>query len=99
MHPIEPGSQVYVYSLRVMPKSNRVYFIVMQGALPSQVDFDFPKGFLATAEFAQVQEAIQNVFAVASSPNAPAEGGQAVPAVSQPASQIGRASCRERGQI
>jgi hypothetical protein len=86
MHPIEPGSQVYVHSLRVMQKSNRVYFIVMQGALPSQVDFDFPKGFLATAELAQVQEAIQNVFAVASSPSSPAEGGQAAPAVSQPAS-------------
>lgn len=85
MHPIEPGAQVYVYSLRVMQKSNRVYFIVMQGALPSQVDFDFPKGFLATAELAQVQEAIQNVFAVASSPSSPAEGGQVAPAVTEPA--------------
>jgi hypothetical protein len=85
MHPIEPGSQVNLSALRVMQKSNRVYFLVMQGDLPSQVDFDFPKGFLATAELAQIQEAIQNVFAVAGSPSAPAaEGGQTSPAVSQP---------------
>lgn len=86
MQSIAPGSQVSLLVVRVVQKSNRVYFVVSQGAIASQVDFDFPKGFLATAELAQVQEAIQNVFAVASSPSSPAEGGQAAPAVSQPAS-------------
>jgi hypothetical protein len=97
MRPIAPGTQVYLSVMQVIQKSNRVSFVVLQcsvadcsggaeGALPSQVDFEFPKGFLAIAQLAQVQEAIRHVFSVASGPNAPAQGGQVAPAVSQPAS-------------
>jgi hypothetical protein len=95
--PIAPGTQVYLSDMKVFQKTNRVSIVVLQcsvgdcsagfeGALPSQVDFEFPKGFLATTQLAEVQEAIQQVFSLASGPNAPAQGGQVALAVSQPAS-------------
>ena len=95
--PIAPGTQVYLGEMKVYQKNNKVAFGVLQcsvgdcsggvaGAVSAQVDFEFPKGFLATAQLAQVQEAIHHVFSAASSPNATTQGGQVAPAVSQPAS-------------
>jgi hypothetical protein len=96
LHPIAPGTQVYLGEMKVYQKNNKVAFAVLkcsvadcsggvEGAASSQVDFEFPKGFLATAQLSQVQESIRHVFSIASAANAPAEGGQVAPAVSQPA--------------
>jgi hypothetical protein len=91
--PIDPGTKVYVAEMKVNQKTNRISFAVIQctmvgtvancnGAV-SQVDFEFPKGFLATAQLAQVQEAIHRVFSIDYIPKGPAQGGQ-VAAVSEP---------------
>jgi len=84
IQPIAPGTQVLIAGLKVNQKSNRVIFLVVQGAITSQVDFEFPKDFLATAQLAQVQEVIGNVFSGANAPEAPAEEAQAAPTVSEP---------------
>jgi peptidyl-prolyl cis-trans isomerase A (cyclophilin A) len=49
------------------------------------VDFEFPKGFLATAQLAQVQDVIGRIFSIDGSPNAPAQEAQVASAVSEPA--------------
>jgi hypothetical protein len=84
IQPIAPGTEVSIASMKVNQKSNRVAFVVVQGAITSQVDFEFPKGFLATAQLAQVQEVIGNVFSGGNAPEAPAQEAQAAPAVSEP---------------
>ena len=90
MQPIAPATQVYLSVMQVTQKSNRVDFVVLQcnvpdcsggveGAIVSQVEFEFPKGFLATAQLAQVEEAIHHVFAVAGRSNATAQQGGSQP--------------------
>jgi hypothetical protein len=51
----------------------------------SQVDFEFPKGSLATAGFAQFQDAVSHVFSVVSRPNSPAQAVQGGAPVGEPA--------------
>ena len=94
--PIAQGTQLYLSDMQVDQKHSQVIFAVTQcsvadcpsgveGAVFSQVNFEFPKGFLDTAQFAQVQEAIGRVFSIASTPNAPAQGSEIAQAVSEPA--------------
>jgi hypothetical protein len=83
--PIVPGTEVNLDDIKVFQKENRVALVVFQGqcavpdcsqhyegAVVAQVDFEFPKGFLATAQLAQVQQEIGHVFS-RSSPDAPAQ--------------------------
>jgi hypothetical protein len=82
--PIAPGTQVSIANLKVYQKNNRVTFFVVQGAVTSQVDFEFSKGFLETAQLAQVQEVVSHVFSVAGSPNSPGQETQVAAAASEP---------------
>jgi len=95
--PIAPGTQVNLGDMKVFQRQNRVAFVVFQGqcavadctrhfvgSIDAEVDFEFPKGFLATAQLAQVQEVIGHVFSIVSSIDAPAQGGQDAPTVSEP---------------
>jgi hypothetical protein len=81
--PIAPGTQVYLAEAKVYPKNNKVAFAVVQGDVASQVDFEFPKGFLATAQLGQVQEAVSHVFSMASTPDAPGREATVAPTVSE----------------
>ena len=96
-HSITPGTSVSLSVMQVTAKSNRIDFVVLQcdvadcssgseTAVASQVTFEFPKGFLAIAELAQVQKVIHRVFSVAGSPNAADPRGQVALGASQPAS-------------
>jgi hypothetical protein len=76
---IAPGTQVSIASMKINQKSNRVSFVVVQDAISSQVDFEYSKGFLATAQLAQVQEVIGKVFSIANPPDAPAEEAEVAP--------------------
>jgi hypothetical protein len=96
LQPIEPGTQVNLTSMKV--HENKVSFTVFHGqcavsdcsqvvtgGASAQVDFEFPKGFLATATFAQLQDTIGHVFSTNGSPNAPEQEAQIAPPVSEPA--------------
>jgi hypothetical protein len=95
VHALSPGSHVYLGDVQVIPKDNRVAFAVLlcsvgdcsggvDGALKAEVDFDFAKGFLEHAQYAQVQEAIQHVFALTGDPAATSQGAQVSATVSTP---------------
>jgi hypothetical protein len=83
--PIGPGTQVHLGDMKVYEKYNKIAFAVSSGGVVAQVNFEFPKDFLATAQLAQVQEVVSHVFSIASSPNAPAQEAQVAEAVSEPA--------------
>jgi hypothetical protein len=87
LQPIESGTQVNLTAMKV--NENKVSFTVLQGqcavsdcskvmpgGVSAQVDFEFPKGFLATATFAQLQDTIGHVFSTSGSPNAPEQEAQ-----------------------
>jgi hypothetical protein len=76
---IDPGTQVSITSVKVFLKNARVAFIVGQGDVTAEVDFEFSRGFLETAKLAQVQEVIENVFSVTSNAGTQDQGAEIVP--------------------
>jgi hypothetical protein len=95
VHPLSPGTHVYLGDVQVIPKSNRIAFAALvcsvgdcsggfDGALKTEVDFNFVKSFLDHAEFAQIDEVIQHVFSVTGNPATTSQGAQFSAAVSQP---------------
>jgi hypothetical protein len=93
--PLTLGGNVGVILATVISKTNRIEFLVAectvtcvgnyQNSYKAQVSFEFPKGFLAKADFATVQDAIRHVFGGGSSPAQVAPSTVAAPAAVQPA--------------
>ena len=71
--PLPIGERVYLVNIQVNIKGDSVTFVVFRCGGCTQVDpaslragviFQFPKGFLKTANFAQVDEVIEEMFSV-----------------------------------
>jgi len=91
LRPIVVGSQVNVVSVVAILKSSKIDFTFLQcdpvdcsapdSAYKAQVSFNFAKGYLDSARFDEVQQAIQRVFAK----DASSEQAAAPPATPEPA--------------
>ena len=87
------GWKVNLLSLAVVPKNSKVNLVVQEcdacngsedASYKAVVGFEFPKGFLATAELGPVQDAINQVFSIDASASA-ASDAPAPQAANQPA--------------